>query len=132
MAINTDVFEPDQLQREIAAAQAEVDAGRLRLLQLKRSAARQAVERPPPYDETAPGNDWLPGAKRIAQYLGGEAAGWTAERVGRAFRQGRFHGAVWKTGWRTMVGSRRRLDALPETCAASEATRRVTKQAKDA
>jgi hypothetical protein len=87
-----------ELERDIAETEKQ-------LAQLKRSAAKLAS----PGSENDPENDWLDGGEAIAAFLN-----WPVKRVYKVYGTGKFRGAVFKTGWRTMIGSRARLRALPE------------------
>jgi hypothetical protein len=92
---------PDQFQKQIAAA-------RQQLAQLEQAAAKFAS----PQAETDPEIDWLDGGEAIAMFLK-----WPVKRVYAVYKTGGFRGAVWKTGWRSMSGSKSRLRALPELLA---------------
>jgi hypothetical protein len=89
---------PEQLRKEIAAA-------RQHLILLEQAAAKLTS---PPAD-TDPEVDWLDGGSEIAAFLG-----WPVKRVYAVYKTGHFGNAVWKTGWRSMAGSKSRLRALPE------------------
>jgi hypothetical protein len=95
--MDTYTASPDQLQKDLAAARQHV-------AQLEQAAAKLA-----PHAETDPEVDWLDGGDAIAAFLK-----WPVKRVYATFRAGRFKGTVWKTGHRTMLGSKSRLRALPE------------------
>jgi hypothetical protein len=96
--MDTYTTSPDQLQKQIAAARRHV-------AQLEQAATKLAS----PQAETDPEVFWLDGGEAIAAFLR-----WPVKRVYATYRAGRFGTAVWKTGWRTMLGSRSRLRALPE------------------
>jgi hypothetical protein len=91
----------DQLQKQIAAV-------RQQLAQLEQAAAKFAS----PHVETDPEVDWLNGGEAIAMFLK-----WPVKRVYSVYRTGGFKNAVWKTGWRSLIGSKSRLRTLPELLA---------------
>jgi hypothetical protein len=84
----------------------EIAAARRHVARLEQAAAKLAA----PQAETDPQTNWLDGGEQIAKFLN-----WPVKRVYAVHRAGKFKGAVWKVGWRSLIGSRSRLRALPET-----------------
>jgi hypothetical protein len=96
--MDTHTASPDQLQKQIAEARRHL----ARLEAEQAAAAKLAISH-----ETDPETDWLHGGEEIAAFLK-----WPKKRV--YAQQDKLKGAIFKTGHRTLIGSRSRLRALPE------------------
>jgi hypothetical protein len=91
----------------------------------RRTETRRIARRTAPTPEDADSDedsDWLWGARAIGKFIGRSES-----QVHYLFAQGYFADACWKLSHKHLIGSRTKLTALADKCAAEAVAERATK-----